>query len=298
MMMTVNPYVSTLSLYDLANSPGVAVDLSHINSKCKVNGYKGPKELKEALEGANMVIVSAGLPRKPGMTRDDLFACNAQISVKLASYCADYCPDAMILLITNPINSLIPLYDEVFRRKGIDAGNRLIGLTILDTIRASTFVGEALGISPDFCNVPVVGGHAGTTIIPLLSQLQSGLISEIDVPGITKRIQYAGDEVVVAKEGGGSATLAMAYAAATFTASALRAMDGEKNVIEPGFVRQDFRECKYFSSLLRLGINGVEEPIPLPTRLTSFEKSELSAAIPSLLKQAKRGIDFAKNATL
>ena len=81
MMMTVNPYVSTLSLYDLANSPGVAVDLSHINSKCKVNGYKGPKELKEALEGANMVIVSAGLPRKPGMTRDDLFMVNAGISL-------------------------------------------------------------------------------------------------------------------------------------------------------------------------------------------------------------------------
>ena len=293
-----NRYIKNLSLYDLHRPPGVAVDLSHINTPCEVVGLRGESNLPKILDGSNIVIIPAGVPRKPGMTRDDLFACNAQISVKLASYCADYCPDAMILLITNPINSLIPLYDEVFRRKGIDAGNRLIGLTILDTIRASTFVGEALGISPDFCNVPVVGGHAGTTIIPLLSQLQSGLISEIDVPGITKRIQYAGDEVVVAKEGGGSATLAMAYAAATFTASALRAMDGEKNVIVPGFVRQDFRECKYFSSLLRLGINGVEEPIPLPTRVTSFEKSELSAAIPSLLKQAKRGIDFAKNATL
>ena len=92
--------------------------------------------------------------------------------------------------------------------------------------------------------------------------------------------------------------MAMAYAAATFTASALRAMDGEKNVIEPGFIRQDFRECKYFSSLLRLGMNGVEEAVPLPTRMTSFEKSALSAAVPTLVQQAKRGIDFAKNATL
>ena len=93
----------------------------------------------------------------------------------------------MILLITNPLNSLVPVYDKVYKRMGIDAGRKIIGLTILDTIRSATFIGEYLGISPDFCSIPVVGGHAGTTIIPLLSQLQSGYISEIDVPGITKR---------------------------------------------------------------------------------------------------------------
>lgn len=209
-----------------------------------------------------------------------------------------YCPNAMILLITNPLNSLVPVYDKVYKRMGIDAGRKIIGLTILDTIRSATFIGEYLGISPDFCSIPVVGGHAGTTIIPLLSQLQSGYISEIDVPGITKRIQYAGDEVVMAKEGCGSATLAMAYAAASFTMSVLRAMDGEANVIEPGFIRQNYRECKYFSSLLRLGMNGVEEPIPLPKRLTSFEKKELNAAIPILVQQAEKGIEYANNADL
>ena len=73
----------------------------------------------------------------------------------------------MILLITNPLNSLVPVYDKVYKRMGIDAGRKIIGLTILDTIRSATFIGEYLGISPDFCSIPVVGGHAGTTIILL-----------------------------------------------------------------------------------------------------------------------------------
>ncbi|KAK8815772.1 hypothetical protein WA538_004896 [Blastocystis sp. DL] len=229
-----NRFVKRLSLYDRSKPPGVAVDLSHINTPCHVMGVRGEANLPQALNGSDIVIITAGVPRKPGMCRDDLFVKNAQLSVQLASSCAQYCPDAMILLITNPLNSLVPVYDKVYKRMGIDAGRKIIGLTILDTIRSATFIGEYLGISPDFCSIPVVGGHAGTTIIPLLSQLQSGYISEIDVPGITKRIQYAGDEVVMAKEGCGSATLSMAYAAASFTMSVLRAMDGEANVIEPG----------------------------------------------------------------
>ena len=138
----------------------------------------------------------------------------------------------------------------------------------------------------------------GETIVPILSQLQSGLVSAIDVPGITKRVQFAGDEVVNAKEGGGSATLAMAYAAASFTASVLRAMDGESNVIEPGFVRQHYRECEYLASQLRLGTHGVEEAVPLPRRVTRFERKLLQEAIPQLVTQAEKGIDYAKKLSL
>lgn len=95
-----------------------------------------------------------------------------------------------------------------------------------------------------------------------------------------------------AKEGTGSATLAMAYAASEFTTAVLRAMNGEENVIEPAFVRQDFGNCRYFSSLVRLGKNGMEEALPLPSNMSFFEREAIEKAMPVLKKQAQKGIDF------
>lgn len=203
-----------------------------------------------------------------------------------------YCPEAKVLLITNPINSILPLFTEVYSRRGIDAGNRLFGITLLDSIRASTFIAASLHVSPRLIHIPVVGGHAGTTIIPLLSQLPLGMLRLLDIPDITKRIQFAGDEVVLAKEGTGSATLAMAYAASEFTTAVLRAMNGEENIVEPAFVQQEVENCHYFSSLVRLGKNGIKEVIPLPSNMSFFEKEAIEKALPVLRKQAQKGIDF------
>lgn len=68
-----NPHVTHLSLYDIAGTKGVAADVSHINTKAKTVGHEGPESLAEALTGCDLVIIPAGVPRKPGMTRDDLF---------------------------------------------------------------------------------------------------------------------------------------------------------------------------------------------------------------------------------
>ena len=68
MLLKMNPRVSSLSLFDLVNSPGVAADLSHINTNSDVHGYKGNDQLKDALKGSDVVIVPAGVARKPGST--------------------------------------------------------------------------------------------------------------------------------------------------------------------------------------------------------------------------------------
>ena len=197
-----------------------------------------------------------------------------------------YCPEAIILIITNPINSILPLFTEVYKKNEIDGRTKLIGLSNLDSIRASTFVSQQLH------TIPVIGGHAGTTIIPLFSQLDSQSLSQLDIPSLTQKIQFAGDEVVQAKAGQGSATLAMAYAAAHFTNSVLRAMNGEKNIIEPAFIQQEVKGLHFFSSFVHLGMAGVENPIPIPSKLTKFEKDLLNNAIPVLKEQAQKGIDF------
>lgn len=83
---------------------GVAADLSHINTNSTVNGYNPtPEGLRDALKGSEVVLIPAGVPRKPGMTRDDLFNTNASIVRDLAKAAAEASPEANILVISNPV---------------------------------------------------------------------------------------------------------------------------------------------------------------------------------------------------
>ena len=72
LLLKLNPEVTDLRLYDIRLAPGVAADISHVNTPAKTSGY-APEELEKALEGAEVILIPAGVPRKPGMTRDDLF---------------------------------------------------------------------------------------------------------------------------------------------------------------------------------------------------------------------------------
>jgi malate dehydrogenase len=211
--------ISRLALYDIAHTPGVAADLSHVNTRAVVTGHMGPEQLEEALKGAEVVVIPAGVPRKPGMTRDDLFNTNASIVRDLADACARICPQAMVAIISNPVNSTVPIANEIYKKHGADP-SRIFGVTTLDVVRANAFVAALKGLDPKSTNIPVIGGHAGVTIIPLISQATPGVtFPAAELEALTKRIQEAGTEVVKAKAGTGSATLSMAFAGARFAIS-------------------------------------------------------------------------------
>ncbi|KAF9327654.1 hypothetical protein BGZ91_001365 [Linnemannia elongata] len=127
--------ISHLALYDIVNAAGVAADLSHINTASKVTGHVGKDALAEALSGAHTVVIPAGVPRKPGMTRDDLFKVNAGIVRDLAEACAKHCPKAFILVISNPVNSTVPIVCEVFKKAGVFDPRKVFGVTTLDVVR-------------------------------------------------------------------------------------------------------------------------------------------------------------------
>jgi len=209
------PAGSSLSLFDVAPfTPGVAKDLSHIPTDVTVDGFTGD-DLTKALEGADVVVIPAGVARKPGMTRDDLFNINAGIIANLVRNIAKTCPKACICIITNPVNSTVPLAAEVLKEEGVYDKHRLFGISVLDVLRSETFLAEELGISNQRILVPVVGGHSGTTIVPLISKvIGHEKISQKRIEELTNRIQNAGTEVVEAKAGAGSATLSMATAGA------------------------------------------------------------------------------------
>jgi malate dehydrogenase len=205
-----SPLVTELSLYDIVHAPGVAIDLNHIDTPGKVTGYlPADGGLEKTLVGAEIVVIPAGIARKPGMTRDgipsilrrpesrsrtnpgvaDLFKTNANVIRDLLEGVARFCPKAYVCIITNPVNSTLPIACKVLERHGVLDPRKVFGVTTLDVVRASTFAAHALGIDdPKKYQVPVVGGHSGATILPLFSQSSPAIeFSQGQLDAVTNR---------------------------------------------------------------------------------------------------------------
>ena len=292
LLKTQLPAGSELSLYDVAPVvPGVAVDLSHIPTDVKVEGF-GADALGDALTGADIVLIPAGMPRKPGMDRADLFAVNAGIIKTLAEGIVANCPKALVGIITNPVNGTVPIVAEVFKKAGTYDAGRVFGITTLDVIRSEAFIAELKGVNVAEVKVPVIGGHSGTTILPLLSQVEGVTFTDEEVAALTPRIQNAGTEVVNAKAGGGSATLSMGAAAARFCMSLVKGLQGQ-DVVDYAYVEGAGEDAQFFAQPIRLGVNGVKEILSYGTLSTFEEKAKLDM-LATLKSDIQEGIDFIK----
>jgi malate dehydrogenase len=301
MLMAMNPHVAELAVYDLTvamvPAAGVAADLSHINSKAKVSSYafeiadKAIEKAEEALTGCHLVLVPAGVPRKPGQDRKDLLDINCNIAKNIVEACAKFCPNAVIGLIVNPVNSVVPAMCELWKKKGLNP-SRIVGITTLDCVRANKFVHEATGMPIDDIEIPIIGGHAGTTILPLFSQDKAGATVAADaVPALDEKVQNAGTVVVAAKNGKGSATLSMGFAGARLGAAVLKGLNGEP-ATECAYVMSSITELPYFASKVTFGPEGVQTVHPLG-EMTEYEKGRLAALMPVLKEEIDCGLEYA-----
>ncbi|KAF7191833.1 Malate dehydrogenase, cytoplasmic [Pseudocercospora fuligena] len=303
------PLVDHLSLYDVVNTPGVTADLSHISSVATIDGYlpENGEGLKKALKGADIVVIPAGIPRKPGMTRDDLFKINAGIVQGLVQGIAENCPDAYILVISNPVNSTVPIAAEVLKKAGKFNPKKLFGVTTLDVVRAETFVQGITGTKdPSKTVIPVIGGHSGETIVPLFSKAEPAVeIPQDKLDALTTRVQFGGDEVVKAKDGAGSATLSMAYAGFRFAEKVMQAAKGQSGIIEPTFVYLPGVDggdaivketgLEYFSVPVELGKEGASKAINVVKDANDYEKKLLTKCYEGLKGNIEKGIEFVLN---
>jgi malate dehydrogenase len=287
------PAGSELSLYDVAPfTPGVAVDLSHIPTDVAVRGFVGD-DVEAAMADADIVVIPAGVPRKPGMTRDDLFNVNAGIVKKLVGAGSKASPNACFAIVTNPVNSTVPIAAEVLKAAGVYNKRKLFGITTLDVIRSNTFVAGLKGKSCNDVNVNVIGGHSGVTILPLLSSIEGVELSQDQIENLTPRIQEAGTEVVEAKAGAGSATLSMAQAATRFTLSLAKALNGG-SVVECCYVQTGDDTSRFHAQPVKLGKDGVES-IPALPALSDYEQKLLGEMSETLKGNISKGLEFAKS---
>ncbi|ORZ24427.1 lactate/malate dehydrogenase [Absidia repens] len=230
--------ITHLSLYDIVNTPGVAAEFKSFQH-----------QLSFLLVFQEYLICLL-------MTSSKI---NAGIVRVLAMAAAKFASKAFMCIISNPVNSTVPIVTEVFKQLNVYDSERIFGATTLDIIRASTFVSELAGAEASALRVPVVGGHSSVTILSLLSQ----------VAGTDKLTK---EQVENAKDGAGSATLSMAFAGARFALNILEAsVNGTPNVVECSYVhlvadQQGAHDVKsivgnqieYFSVPVELGVNGGE----------------------------------------
>ena len=294
LLMRQLPYGSTLSLFDVVGAPGVAADLSHVdNAGVTVKyaagkvGVKRDPALGELAKGVDLFVIVAGVPRKPGMTRDDLFKINAGIILDLVLTCATSSPKAVFCIVTNPVNSTVAIAAQALKKLGCYDKNRLMGVSLLDGLRATRFINEA--------RKPLtVSRHSDITIVPLFHQLPGPLPDEATLAKIVTRVQVAGTEVVKAKAGRGSATLSMAEAGARFALKVVQGLTGAGNPLVYTYVDTDGQhESEFLAIPVVLGKTGIVKRLPIG-RLAPSEEKMLKDALPVIQKNIAKGNEFAK----
>jgi len=307
LLLRMNPLVSQLHLYDMANALGVATDLQHCGgSSAAVTGFPAEK-LKQSLKGSDLVVIPAGVPPTVGMSSDDIFAANASIVANLAGAVAENCPNALVAVISNPINSMVPVVAEVMKQWNVYNPQKVFGVTTLNLERANYMIGNKAGVSPHLVSCPVIGGHAEESIIPLFSRCEAAKhLNSVERQEITQKIRDGNEEVRMAKKGVAGPTLSMAYSAGRFCNSLLSALSGQVNVTECTYVRTDITEedekrifnateTKYFVTPVVLGKEGVDKNLGLGN-LNEYEQSLLPAAIRQIKFDIQRGEDYVANA--
>src|SRR3984885_4131194 len=192
-------------LFDIAEGlpQGKSLDISQSSA---VDGndvrLKGTNDYKD-IEGADVVSVTAGVPRKPGMSRDDLVAINTGIIKTVGEAIKKHAPKAFVIVITNPLDAMVYVMQKV---SGLPA-NKVVGMAgVLDSSRFAFFLAEALGVSISDINAFVLGGHGDTMVpvvnyttvsgIPLPEFVRMGWIKQDALDKIVQRTRDGGAEIV------------------------------------------------------------------------------------------------------
>ncbi len=246
-----------------------------ISEAARVDGFdvslKGANNYED-IEGADIVIVTAGIPRKPGMSRDDLLTTNAKIMKSVAEGVKQYAPNSYVIIISNPLDAMVTLFQKV---SGFPH-NRVMGQAgVLDSSRFSTFIAWELGVSVKDVNAMVLGGH-GDTMVPLVRYANVNGIPVMEMlerkygdkekakevmDAMVQRTKMAGGEVVKLLKTG-SAFYSPASSAIAMAESILK--DQKRVLPTCSYLNGEFGvEGFYVGVPAVLGANGVERVIEL-----------------------------------
>jgi malate dehydrogenase len=244
---------------------------------------------------SDVVLMTAGLARKPGMSRDDLLAKNAEIVRGCIEGAYKYSPNAIYIIVSNPVDAMTQLTHQILSAKGVPS-NKIIGMAgVLDSARMAFFIAEALNVSIKNVQPCVMGGH-GDDMVPITRYTTVAgiplpeLLSADKIAQIVERTQKGGIEIVNLL-GTGSAF----YAPASSSVEMIDAILNNKKQILPSscYLNGEYGiKGVYVGVPAKLGANGIEEIIEL--KLTDKELADLRASAESVRKNVERMTEITK----
>ena len=263
---------------------GKALDLQQNRGVLKfdVNLTGGGTTDYSIIKDSDVCIVTAGVPRKPGMSRDDLLKVNLEAITKVAQGIKQYAPNAFVIVVTNPLDSMVY---AMYKITGFPK-NRVVGMAgVLDTARFQYFVGEAAGVSPQDVCALVLGGH-GDDMVPLLRYSSiagvplTKFLEKQKLDAIVERTRKGGGEIV-SLLGTGSAFYAPAASAVAMAESYLR---DQKRVLPASALLEGQYGVKglFVGVPVVIGAGGVEKVVEVD--LNDEEKAMLAKSVESVKK--------------
>jgi malate dehydrogenase len=295
-LLAIQKELGDVVLFDIVEGlpAGKALDLAQ---STPIHGYNatvsGTSDYAEALSGAAMVIVTAGIPRKPGMSRDDLVATNADVIKTVAKNVKAHCPDAFVIVITNPLDAMVWVMQKV---SGLPP-QMVVGMAgILDSARFRYFLATEFGVSVEDVSAFVLGGHGDSMVplvrystvagIPLPDLVRMGWTTRERVDAIVQRTRDGGGEIVKLLKTG-SAFYAPAAAAIEMAEAYLR---DQKRVLPcAAYLDGPYGVSGYYVGVpVVLGAGGVERIVEIQLNAderAAFDRSvqavrELCASVP------------------
>jgi malate dehydrogenase len=272
-------------LFDIAEGmpKGKALDISQTAA---VEGFDaqvtGTNDYKD-IEGADVVIVTAGVPRKPGMSRDDLVGINTGVIRSVGENIKKYCPNAFVIVITNPLDAMVWVMQQV---SGLPA-HKVVGMAgVLDSSRFAHFIADALGTSIKDVNAFVLGGHGDTMVpipqyttvagIPLPALVKMGKITQEALDAIVQRTRDGGAEIVKLL-GNGSAFYAPAASAIAMAESYLK--DQKRILPCAAYLNGEYGvKDLYVGVPVVIGKDGVEQIVEIELDATAKQQFDKSVA--------------------
>ncbi|MCP4751757.1 MAG: malate dehydrogenase [Proteobacteria bacterium] len=264
---------------DLAQSgPVEGFDASIIGT----NDYKDLKD-------ADVVINTAGIPRKPGMSRDDLLATNTKITRQVGEGIKANCPKAFVICITNPLDVMVGVLQKAAEMQG----NMVVGMAgVLDSARFRTFLAWEFGVSVNQVNAYVLGGH-GDSMVPLTGMsniagvslddlVKQGKISADRLGEIVDRTRKGGGEIVGLLKTGSAF-----YTPATSAIAMAEAYLNDQKSVYPCAAQvakgeYGIKETLFVGVPVKIGANGVEEVVEVP--LTENERKSLQISVDAVIE--------------
>ena len=248
----------------------------------------------QAIAGADVVIVTAGFPRTPGMSRDDLIGKNAGVIAEVADGIKTHCPDAFVICITNPLDAMVWVMKE---KTGLPA-NRVVGMAgVLDSSRFRLFLAQEFGVSVEDVTAFVLGGHGDTMVpltrysavagVPVPDLVKMGWSTQAKIDAIVQRTRDGGGEIVKLLERG-SAFYAPAASAVAMAESYLK---DKKRVLPCAALLNGEYGMKdlYVGVPVVIGAGGIERIVQVELNAAekvAFEQS--CAAVRELVEAAKK----------